>query len=367
MRRGILLSSLATAWGRLLPAGSDIGCGESNVNPSGVKRRHVLQTIGVAATTVAVPATRRVGGVAAGASFAIRQGDRCASIEPLRGEVSVDELYDYAYPTGEYSGALGSDGVSFSSEGTVDLQRDNSSILFLYEGPDGLSLVVLHGRLHGEIDGGGTVSFVIHGLPTDGDWVVMDDYLEADGEEVSEDWWDVDGDVHDIDWAYEPGETDGGAFRALDAEFDAEIVIEPAFNEMAYLADEYDYGSIERWEVLSGDIEDPDRYALELDEEVAIRSKPCKTADEIAKPKKEEKKPEKAEKKPKKEKAKKEEKPKKKKPEKKKPKKEKPEKEEAPKKEKPKKEKPEKEEAPKKEKPKKEKAQKKEEPKKEKP
>ncbi len=247
--------------------------------------------------------------------YSIQQGEACQEITPLTGDITVESLYDYNYPMDRFQGPPGSDGVSYSSEGTVPYQLEDGSILFLYEGPDGLSLVVVHGRAStaqgadvdpgeespvGANDGDGTgdgaaggdgtddsddssapkrtVSFAFQGLPEDGEWVVADDYyLTQDGEPAPSNYdrWQVDSQLHAIHWAYRDGRTDGGAFRDLGE--DIEITLAPAFNETAGLADEHYEESIDSWEVLSGDTTNPDRYALDLTETVVIRSAACQT------------------------------------------------------------------------------------------
>ena len=327
-----------------------------------VNRRGVLQFLGLAAAGATLPAGQAVSGED-DQTYALYQDGECIEIEPLWGTEPAEDFYAYAYPMDEYYGTLGIDGTSFSSEGTVELQRDNTSLLFLYKGPDGLSLFVVHGHLDGEDDDGGTVSFTIDGLPEDGEWIVRDDYrLDEDGNEVSTDNWDVEKSPHVIDWMYQSGRTDGGVFWPLCEAF--EFRIEPTFNEAAYFGDEYERGPITQWEVLSGNLDDPDRYALQLDRAVIIRQGSCEETDEDSVCEKDQISQKEKPKKPTKEKPTKE-KPKKEKPKKEKPKKEKPKKEipKKEKKEKPKKEKPKKEEKSKKEKPKKEK---KEKPKKEK-
>lgn len=207
-------------------------------------------------------------------SFVLVQGDRCIPVTPLQGEMPVEEFYDYTYPKDEFEGPPGSDGNTFSSEGTTHLQRDRTSILFLYVGANGVSLVVVHGHLDGERDEGGAVSFTIDGLSEDGTWTVRDDdYRRRDGERQSDDRWDIGDDPHVIDWGYTSGRTDGGVFRGLGSQ--PEIVIEPAFNEKATRWGDFDHGRIESWEVLSRNRESVDRYSLRLDQPVTIQYGPC--------------------------------------------------------------------------------------------
>ena len=210
----------------------------------------------------------------------LEQGDRCVELTPFSGDTPVEELYDYTYPKNLFDGPPGSLGTTYSSMGTTDLQRDRTSVLFLYDGPEGLSLVVVHGHVDGDGDGG-TVSFTFGGVPADATWVVRDDYYLQNGQQAdsNHDRWDVGGTIHTVDWAYKGGRTDGGVLRGLGSAFD--LVVDPAFNDEAALADELSwYGPIESWEALSGDREDPERISLRLDQHVRIRTGPCdETAD----------------------------------------------------------------------------------------
>ena len=210
-------------------------------------------------------------------SFVLEQGDRCVELTPLTGEQTVEEFYDYRYPTDEYDSISGADGGSFSSAGTTDLQEDATSILFLYDGPEGLSLVVVHGRLDGD-DDGGVVTFAFEGMPEDASWVVKDDLYTVDGVpfDTNYDQWDDDGTIQQADWAYVGGRTDGGAARGLGEEF--EFTISPAFNDDAVLDIEEIYGGggpIEDWKALSADGDSPERISLDMDAPVTIRTGAC--------------------------------------------------------------------------------------------
>ncbi|QLD87657.1 hypothetical protein HWV07_00840 [Natronomonas salina] len=208
-------------------------------------------------------------------SFVLEQGDECVELTPMTGEQPVEELYDYRYPTDDYDSVSGSDGDSYSSHGTTHLQRDATSILFLYDGPEGLSLVVVHGKFQGD-DNGGIVSFTFEGMPEDASWFVKDDYYAEDGDPAvtNYDQWDGDGTDHQVDWAYAAGRTDGGAARDLGEEF--EFSITPAFNEEAILdVDLSDGGPIEAWEALSADGDSPERVSLEMGAPVTIRTGTC--------------------------------------------------------------------------------------------
>lgn len=233
-------------------------------------RRTVLRLVGLGATGGALSTAAG----ALGRQFAFVQDGECVPVDPLSGDEPVEELYDYRLPTDQFEARAARDGSTFSSHGTTDLQRDDTSTLFLYDGPRGLSLVVVHGRLAGD-GAGGTVSFTLRGLPADGEWVVRDDDYFVDGEPAPSnvDRWDVDGAVQTIDWGYRGGRTDGGAFRGLDGA--TEVRIDPAFNEAASLSDELDVGPVTSWEVLSGDLAAPERRPLDLDRPVAVRAGEC--------------------------------------------------------------------------------------------
>lgn len=238
------------------------------------RRRTLLQFLGAAAGTGAVERTYRAMAADPERAVVLEQDDRCVELTPLSGDESVEAFYDYRYPTERYEGVSGSEGYTYSSAGTTDLQRDRTSLLFLYEGPDGLSLVVVHGRLEGD-DDGGVVTLTMRGMPASASWVVRDDYYLEGGQPAASnfDRWDGDGEVHELDWAYKGGRTDGGAVRGLGREF--EFTVEPAFNDDAALADDHDFGPIEAWEALSGDRENPERFPLRLDRPVTVRTGGC--------------------------------------------------------------------------------------------
>ena len=211
--------------------------------------------------------------------YSVVQGDRCIQIEPLGdGDRTVEEFYDHRDPLSDPSS------YTYSSHGTQHLQEDDTSILMLHEGTDGLSLVMVHDQYDGSTDGG-SVTFQIDGLPEDGEWVVEDDnysgivdgdYIEADAQ------WDHGEDWSRITWVWTEARTDGGAFNGgLDDEFAIEI--DPAFNDEAdfrYTNGSYD-GEVTDWELLSGDEDDPERTSLEMDQPIEIRSGGCTAVTDI--------------------------------------------------------------------------------------
>ncbi|WP_208288697.1 hypothetical protein [Halobacterium sp. R2-5] len=222
-------------------------------------RRSFLGTIGL---TLAGLGVASGSGAAADESFALEQGDRCVPVTPLSGDAPVEELYDW-----------NTDDSDFSAAGLTELQRPDTSILFLYDGPNGLSLVLVHDEYGDETDGG-SATFEITGLPVDGEWVVRDDYY--DGESNFDRWVTGDGTAA-IDWTWGASRTDGGVYRGLADQPDLELRIEPAFNDAAALDGEHYDGEITAWEVLSGSLSDPDRTSLALDEPVVLRRGACST------------------------------------------------------------------------------------------
>ncbi|WP_458189379.1 hypothetical protein [Haladaptatus sp. NG-WS-4] len=201
--------------------------------------------------------------------FVLEQGDTClplAVVSPNE-SLSVEEFYDYRSsdtdPTGWYS-AYGP---------ATALEQPGNTILYLYDGPNGTSLVVMHSKRGAE--SGGAVTFNFTGLPGDGEWAVTDDQYNAstnyDNFERSNGNWSI-----DWTWATDPdhgGGADGGAFRGLTT--DSEFRIDPAFNEQAELyGDHYD-GEVKQWNALAATSEEYGWVSLDMDQPVVIRTGEC--------------------------------------------------------------------------------------------
>lgn len=181
-------------------------------------------------------------------TYRIRQGSETIPIEPLGNGESIEEFYGYR-----------TDGHPHAHT-TTGISRSDVSALFLWEGPNGISLVFIHDT---RFDGsGGAVTFDISGLDTaQGRWVVQDD----SGDLVSS--TDT-----SPDWTWADAHTDGGVWRGgLDE--DVEITIDPAFNDSARKSP-IDPGEITSWQVLSGSAENPDRHVLALDQPITITTRP---------------------------------------------------------------------------------------------
>lgn len=166
--------------------------------------------------------------------FVVEQGEMTYEIEPLRTGETVEEFYSYQ-----------SDGHPHSHMGT-NIDKSDSSELFLWDGPNGLSLVAQHDRRYDT--GGGDVTFAFSGLPDDGEWAVRDDNPGND----------VYTSNTEVEWHWGSDHTDGAAYRGLDGEF--EVTIEPSF-----------YSGINQWRLLSGDAASPDVEQLDMNQPVTIR------------------------------------------------------------------------------------------------
>jgi hypothetical protein len=222
------------------------------------------------------------------APFVLAQGDRCVPLRPLTGSEPVEEFYDYQLPADRYEGVGTSDdgGPYFSSGGTVDLQRVDTSLLFLYDGPGGLSLVLVHGKVDESANGGGSATFAFEGLPADGEWVVQDDrYVDREtGERAASNYdrWDLRETTARIAWTWASTGTDGGVFRGLEP--DTQLAIDPAFNDQAdRLAVNYS-GTVTDWQALSARSGGVRRYGLQLDQPLLLTTDTCESLGTVRRP-----------------------------------------------------------------------------------
>lgn len=245
-----------------------------------LSRRAVLG--GLASTPLLGAVPGHVGGRQQAQTYSVVQGDRCFPITPLRGDETVEQLYELHVPkrfTGDNGAIEGGTGPYYESLGTIDLQRPDTTISFLYEGPDGLSFVVVHDHVadDGPDGTGGSVTWTVTGLPSAGSWAVKDSLLidpETGGLATVElDQWDVSGATHTIDWTWGRGSTDGGAFKGLGGEFS--FTISPAFNEAAALWGIKNHGRITDWQFLSWSGGELTRHSVALDRAVTVQSGGC--------------------------------------------------------------------------------------------
>jgi len=241
-------------------------------------------------------------------TYYVVQDDQTVEVTPIAGDEPVEEFYDYRHPfrdDGDRDHPRW--GRSFSSEGTTEYQADDTSILMLYDGPDGLSLVAVHDRFHeNDEDGtpGGSVSWELSGLPDDGEWAVIDDdygwltdeadkdalhYFDADHTDgaAGNDGEPASGVDAQLSWVWRNSRTDGMAYRLPKNEFS--VTIDPAFNGDSYhrygddrrsadgpdnpsFGEQYN-GTIDDWQVIvpTDDGEDFERVSLEsLSEPITV-------------------------------------------------------------------------------------------------
>jgi hypothetical protein len=191
--------------------------------------------------------------------LSIVQDGECVPVTPLSGDQPVTEFYGY---TTEQDAEI----APFQANLPGTLEAAGVSRLFLYRGPDALSLVVVHSG--GERGVGGAASFEITGLPTDGEWVVQDDNYDPG----DPDTWQVSPGATVVDWAWNETGSDGGVFAGLGSDF--EIRIEPAFDEAANLEPESP-GQVEAWQVLSESVQNPEVVDLAMDRPLVVRSASC--------------------------------------------------------------------------------------------
>ena len=195
--------------------------------------------------------------------YVIEQDEECTEITALSYEdQTVEEFYGYTL--------VYSPDVPWSANTPIDLEKDNdeTSTLFVYEGPEGPSLVFIHGEVDGEA--GGAATFYFDGLPEEGEWVVQDDPPED-----STDQWDrpVAGYDDVVDWTWRDKYTDGGAFHGgLEEEF--EIEIRAVFNEDAELEPLVE-GNVTEWRVLTVEDGTIEAIELDMDEPVIVRNGTC--------------------------------------------------------------------------------------------
>ena len=192
------------------------------------------------ACEVANETTLVLGGEPSARKIVVEQPGLEEQIVPISNGQDIGTFYDYA---------------DAEINSPLPIAKSDVSRLWVWSGPNGLSLVTVHDEPQ---DGSGAaVSFEFSGLPTtDGSWVVEDDP----------------NDFHDgattPDWTWTDDNTDGGAFRG--GLTDQTITITPKFNEEADRAP-LTSGELRGWEVVTGRATDPRSISLDMDEPVTLR------------------------------------------------------------------------------------------------
>lgn len=183
--------------------------------------------------------TGEVGFTAVAIAYSFEQDGSTYPVSPLEGITDIESFYSYDSRVGDSS--------------DTGLEESDVSLLFFYRDPDGvISLVMIHDE---PVDGsGGKVVFEFGGLPTGADFAVRDD--DGTGEAV----------LPTSEWRWAVCCTDGGAIDGLNGTF--QFTIDPTFFSGGGL----DPGAITDWVFLSGDLADPDEFALDLLESITLRA-----------------------------------------------------------------------------------------------
>ncbi|UPV99882.1 PKD domain-containing protein [Halorussus gelatinilyticus] len=196
-------------------------------------------------------------------SFVVEQNGRCYEVSPLSNGEDVRSFYDYRNVENDD----GAQRYTYSSYMPDHLTRADTSRLFLYDGPNGVSLVIIHNEVGGDRGDGSAATFRFGGLPSGGDWVVEDDDYSDQDDRFAR---------NRIDWSWYGDRTDGAVFRGLDRDGTA-VTIDPAFDERAALYDSPvdRSGDTAAWQFLSGSVGDPSAVSLDMDDRLTIRTGTC--------------------------------------------------------------------------------------------
>lgn len=176
-------------------------------------------------------------------TITVTQNGTTWAVEPISGNRTVDEFYDYR---------------NWQANTPVPLRSDSTHVFF-YDGPRGLSLVTIVDKPYDWSESAATL--VVSGLSVRrGDFVVQDDnvFNNPDRAVVR------DAETVQFDWESNGKRTDGGAFRGGLAGRNLTVV--PRFNERAY----FDRGGIDSFELLGGNATSPRRVGLNLTDPVDI-------------------------------------------------------------------------------------------------
>lgn len=173
--------------------------------------------------------------------FTVRQGETTFEATPLSNGETAEGFYGY---------------WSAESHTTTGVERPRTSLAFLWEGPYGISLVLIHGGP--DDDDGGAVSMAFDGLPS-GSWDVRDDWG---------DWEKSRNPPTKIDWAWHGDHNDGGVYGG-DFGASTSLTIDPAFNLDAE-RDPLSRGVVTEWQFLTGDPADPERITLDMSQPLEI-------------------------------------------------------------------------------------------------
>jgi hypothetical protein len=178
-----------------------------------------------------------LGGEPTTRKITVEQGSDTYEVVPLSNGQSIENFYDYG---------------DAEINSPLPVAKSDTSRLFFWSGPNGLSLVMVQDKPR---DGSGAaVSFEFYGLPVgNGSWTLKDDPGDNYGTTP--------------DWAWTADNTDGGAFRG--GLTNATFTITPKFNDEAAKSP-LTPGQLTDWQILSGRATDPRNESLALDQNITI-------------------------------------------------------------------------------------------------
>lgn len=211
----------------------------SDKNASSKFSRRCMLRAAVGATLVGQTAMEN-GAAVERKTLTVTQNGSQYEITPLTYEdsdgnkLTINEFYNY------YS-------ASAHPPADANVLKGDTSRIFLYEGPNELSLVIIHDKPYSD-DGSYSkreTAYNYQGLPESGSWDIQDD---EDGANEYESY-----SRKRTKWRWNYKNTDGGAFRDVR---DKEFTISP------------DVQGNSEFELLSGSAENPEVYQLELFEPV---------------------------------------------------------------------------------------------------
>lgn len=190
-------------------------------------RRSVLRTLGTGlvafgGTSGSVLAQTDQNSESSDRLFEVSYGTNSELVAPFNGTEPITDVYDYSGYTAD-----------------IELQKEDTARLFLYDGPNGLSLGTVIDSTSS--DDGGQTGYEIDGFPADGAWVIKDDSGDTYGTAPA--------------WSWDSGgNTDGGVIRGgFDGEF--EITITPELNQGRDDPDNDEDGTVDGWEFVYGEFE----------------------------------------------------------------------------------------------------------------
>ena len=189
-------------------------------------RRTVLKTVFSAsilpqAYTSAVDATKN-------SNYKLIQNDREIIINPIEHNNNpVEDFYNYN---------------NGSSNSLTNIEKSDTSRIFLYNGPNGISLCIVHDK--SETGKDGEAEYEFDGLPQNGSWAVKDDPSDKYS-------------LNKASWAWKEGQTGGGVFRNLLG--NDVLTIESKKNTTSSI------------EILSGDADSPSIIKINSDTEFSIQ------------------------------------------------------------------------------------------------